>query len=659
MALSLSNFLYLSLLYSFVVAETRVYDFDIGWVEANPDGKHTRPVIGINGQWPIPRIEANVGDTVVVNTKNSLGNRTESLHFHGLFQNGTTHMDGAARVSQCPIPSGSTFTYNFTVNQPGTYWYHSHVDGQYPDGLRGPLIVHDPDNPFKDDYDQELVLTLSDWYHDLMPGLISSFLSVTNPTGAEPVPQSALMNDTQNLQIPVEPNKTYFIRIINMAAFAAQYFWIEGHSFEIVEVDGVYTDPMEADMIYMTAAQRYGILVTTKNSTDENFAIVGSMDTDLFDTIPDGLNPNVTSYLVYSPSSKLPDAATVDGFAPFDDFTLTPHDNTPLLPEPDLSVQLDVKMDNLRDGANYAFFNNLTWTAPVVPTLYTALTAPPSLLTNPSIYGSNTNTYVLPHLGVIEIVINNHDPGKHPFHLHGHTFQTIVRSAEDVGDWDPTNSSNTPFPTSPMRRDTILMRPNGHAVLRFRADNPGVWIFHCHIEWHVDSGLIMTFVEAPEQLRANLSADPAIGVPSDHWDACNANTPPMPYIGNAAGNGALSDAQQVILAGVPASNGSSKRDVDDTAWLDLTGENTQLPPLPSGFTPRGIVALVFSCIAGILGCVVIVWYGLGEVGSVARQKEKRAVERLERETGAEMVGDEPRHTDGGHAGKVAKAVLSR
>ena len=68
-----------------------------------------------------------------------------------------------------------------------------------------------------------------------MPGLIKWFISVANPTGAEPVPDSALMNDTQNLQINVEPGKTYLIHLINMGAFAGQYFWIEGHEFDIVE----------------------------------------------------------------------------------------------------------------------------------------------------------------------------------------------------------------------------------------------------------------------------------------------------------------------------------------------------------------------------------------------------------------------------------------
>ena len=71
------------------------------------------------------------------------------------------------------------------VNQPGTYWYHSHNRGQYPDGFRGPILIHDPASPYASQYDQELVLTLSDWYHKQMPELIPGFLSPTqNPDGA-------------------------------------------------------------------------------------------------------------------------------------------------------------------------------------------------------------------------------------------------------------------------------------------------------------------------------------------------------------------------------------------------------------------------------------------------------------------------------------------
>jgi len=122
-------------------------------------------------------------------------------------------------------------------------------------------------------------MTVSDWYHDQIPDLVTGFISKANPTGAEPVPKSALMNDTQNLKIPVQPGKTYMFRMINVGAFAGQYIWFEGHNMTIVEVDGVYTQPAEAEMIYLSAAQRCSFMVTTKNDTGTNYAIVASMDT--------------------------------------------------------------------------------------------------------------------------------------------------------------------------------------------------------------------------------------------------------------------------------------------------------------------------------------------------------------------------------------------
>lgn len=195
-------------------------------------------------------------------------------------------MDGPAGVTQCEIPPGSSFKYNFTINQPGTYWYHSHVKGQYPDGLRGPLIVHDPQSPFADRYDEEIVMTVSDWYHVQMQNLLPGFINKKNPTGAEPVPNAALLNETQNLTVNVQPGTTYLFRMINIGAFAGQYVWFEGHNISIVEVDGVYTQPTEAEMIYLGSAQRCSFLLTTRNDTSANFPFMASMDTVGFSDCP-------------------------------------------------------------------------------------------------------------------------------------------------------------------------------------------------------------------------------------------------------------------------------------------------------------------------------------------------------------------------------------
>ncbi|KAI5783572.1 Cupredoxin [Geopyxis carbonaria] len=566
-----------SLLWATALAKTVTYDFNITWVQANPDNKFDRRTIGINGKWPIPTIEVNKGDTLVVNMHNQLGDQDTSLHFHGLFQNGTTHMDGPAMVTQCPVGPGQSMKYEFKVDQPGTYWYHSHNKGQYPDGLRGPLIVHDNKDPHKNLYDEEIILTLSDWYHEQLSVLNKQFLSYVNPTGAEPVPESALMNDSQNITLAVKPGKTYLIRMVNMAAFAAQYVWFEDHTMQVVEVDGVYTEPKDAKMLYLTAAQRVSVLLTTKKDASKNFAFQGSMDEDLFDAVPEGLNPNVTGWLMYSDSAPKPTPKEIAEFDPMDDFELVPVDGHELLPEPDLTVTLDVTMNNLGDGINYAFFNDITYVRPKVPTLYTALTTG-EMATNPAVYGVNAHAFVLEHNQIVEIVLNNMDPGKHPFHLHGHNFQVTHRSVEEAGAFDPKNTT-TP-PKVPMRRDVVLAPPNGNVVLRFRADNAGIWLFHCHLEWHLVSGLVTTFVEAPLMLQANQSK-----IPDDHLAACKHLS--IPTAGNAAGN---------------------TKDL-----LDLAGANLSPAPLPEGFTPRGIVALVFSIIAAFIGCGIIAWYGISEV----------------------------------------------
>lgn len=109
-----------------------------------------------------------------------------------------------------------------------------------------------------------------------------------------------------------------------------------------------------------------------------------------------------------------------------------------------------------------------------MPTLYSVLTTGSSA-TDATVYGDYTNSYVLKKGDIVEIVLNNNDPGKHPFHLHGHNFQTVWRGLPNSGSYNGVNE--TAFPTKPMRRDTFMVRPNGNFVVRFKANNPGESFF--------------------------------------------------------------------------------------------------------------------------------------------------------------------------------------
>ncbi|RMD43575.1 hypothetical protein DV735_g1588, partial [Chaetothyriales sp. CBS 134920] len=571
-------------------AKTVEYYFNLTWVSANPDGLSARPVVGINDTWPLPLIEVDKGDQLLVHLHNGLGNKSASIHFHGMYQNGTTNMDGATGVSQCGVPPGSDFTYNFTVNQNGTYWYHCHVDYCYPDGYRQALIVHDDDAYFADDYAEEFTLTMSDWYHELTELIAPDFLSLYNPTGAEPIPQAFLFNDTQNTSLSVEPNTTYLLRLINIGAFVAQYFYIEDHELTIVEIDGVYTEPTTADILYIAVAQRYAVLVTTKNSTDKNYPIVTVADSNLLDGIPSDLQLNNTNWLEYNKDADHPQAVmTVDDASeliPFDDFSLIPADHFPLLPDPDLTVETSIVMANLEDGKGYTFLGNISYTTPTVPTFYTVLSSGNDS-TNEVIYGEFTHPVVLEHNSVVQIILNNEDGGTHPFHLHGHNFQLLSRDPPfnehfyDYADYPtPVNynpDNHTAWPTYPARRDVFVVPPQGSVVIRFVADNPGVWLFHCHIDWHLSQGLAMIFIEAPEQLQAQFPD----GDYADHLAACQAGG--VATTGNAAGN--------------------------SKDFLDLDGQPAQVGWIASGFTTRGIVALVFSAINAVLGMTFIAVYG--------------------------------------------------
>lgn len=201
-----------------------------------------------------------------------------------------------------------------------------------------------------------------------------------------------------------------------------------------------------------------------------------------------------------------------------------------------------------------------------MPSLFTALTTGASA-TNPLVYGVNANAYVLKKGEVVEIVINNFDDGVHPMHIHGHSVQlvarapgvyvpsaTSVRSHHNHGKDGQSKSSSdimgyngdtSKMPSSPMRRDTWMVADMGYTVLRFVANNPGVWFLHCHMDWHLSAGLAVTLIEAPLELQKTQK------IPAAWKDSCKAQG--LPIAGNAAGN--------------------------TKDFLDLTGANTVCPPL--------------------------------------------------------------------------------
>ncbi|KAI0287698.1 Cupredoxin [Russula brevipes] len=336
---------------------------------ANPDGLYERRVVGVNGTWPPPPIDVTTNDTLVVHTLNSLS-EPSSLHHHGMFFNASTWFDGAQSVSQ----------------------WESHS------------------------YDAEYTVILGDWYHAEHSTLLKHFISIANPGGAEPVPgqpdlllyaagfrvspplfcpltDSALIYFAQNgsylgpvsgtspssvtshvgfnknATLPFEPGKTYRLRIVNTSAFAAFFFWIDGHDMRIIEADGTDVEESPIDLLSLTVAQRYSLLVTARNDSSSNWAIHANMDTDMFDTVPGVFSPaNITASITYNSSAPVTDLGVVGTYHDVNDTALVPVVVQPMLPV-DRTIELEVSFDTMTDGTNRAMFNQISYQSPLVPTV--------------------------------------------------------------------------------------------------------------------------------------------------------------------------------------------------------------------------------------------------------------------------------------------------
>jgi iron transport multicopper oxidase len=264
----------------------------------------------------------------------------------------------------------------------------------------------------------------------------------------------------------------------------------------------------------------------------------------------------------------------VDAYQDLDDTALVPVVVEPMLPT-DRTVELVVSFETMDDGTNRALFNEVSYHTPLVPTALSVLTLG-SNATVATAYG--TGGIVLDHLSAVQIIVKNGDTGKHPLcvllllhgmnehlnlnysHIHGHKVQ-LVNRAQNYSSTDPTlNPPIVEGQANPMRRDTIQVPPGASVALRVVADNPGTWLFHCvypslsfshasadhntgHIEWHLEAGLAVTFVEAPLEMqqRAISMQAPPYSLPQQ----CLAQN--LPASGNAAGHASTTDLSGLQL----------------------------------------------------------------------------------------------------------------
>jgi len=292
---------------------TRRYTFNVTQSTAALDG-FLRPVLAINGQIPGPLIEANEGDRLEITVLNYMDIGL-TIHWHGLYQNGSNWEDGVTGVTQCPIPpNGGNYTYKFNLDgQFGTFLYHSHHQNLMADGISGPLIVHSPRDPLKRyrDFDQDVVLVLADWYHNTSSEIVEHMLSEAGYFGtpAAPGANSALMNGVgewncsaasraqQCQQVNSPPEFTFKagdkirFRLINAGAHAMFFYSVDQHTLNVTEADatGVYGPPA-LHRVWLHNGQRYSVVINTKEAdAGKSFYMRATMDSDCWAWVPNDI----------------------------------------------------------------------------------------------------------------------------------------------------------------------------------------------------------------------------------------------------------------------------------------------------------------------------------------------------------------------------------
>lgn len=540
-----SLFLFLSLP-ALSRASTRRHEWEISYQFKSPDCVR-KLAATINGQSPGPTIRATQGDTLVVRVKNSLATENLAIHWHGIRQIGTPWADGTEGVTQCPILPGDAFAYTFVVDRPGTYIYHAHYGMQRSAGLYGMLVVaaggDGGDEPFA--YDAEHHVLLNDWWHNSTHEQAAGLASVPFVWVGEP--HSLLINGrgrfdcaaaagTCNATLPecaapvfaVAQGKTYRFRIASITSLSALNFEIEGHAMTVVEADGHYVKPFVVKNLNIYSGETYSVLIKADQDPNRNYWLASNVVSRKPGTTtgtavlsysggrssprrppptapPTGPAWNDTAYRLQQSVATVAHPAHIEAPPPVADRTI-----------------LLLNTQNKIDGRIRWALNNVSFVLPHTPYLVAMkrglLAAfdqrtPPETYAHQGydIYGVQANPnatisdglYRLEFGSVVDVVLQNanmlapNSSETHPWHLHGHDFWVL---GYGIGRFDPAVHPASYNLKDPILKNTVAVHPYGWTALRFKADNPGVWAFHCHIEAHFFMGMGVIFEEGVERV---------------------------------------------------------------------------------------------------------------------------------------------------------------
>ena len=417
--------------------------------------------IGYNGTSPGPILRMREGQPVTVEVINDT-DVPELVHWHGLLI--PSEVDGSEEECTPAVEAHGRRVYQFTPRPAGTRWYHTHTmamddlhRGSYT-GQFGFLMIESGQNPGH--YDQEVFLALRDWEpfftSELMdtdeqnqkwPQTERPAVLDTRPNGLEVSAALYSINDKAlgaGEPIRVKPGQRVLMHILNASAIENRALALPGHQFMILALDGnPVPTPRAIDQLFIGPGERIDAYVEMNNP---GVWILGAPEDDI-------RNAGLGVVIEYASQRRQPQ--WIAPGPPSWDYTLFGHSPAPpKANEPERKI-IDLRFEKLPRGRGP--FN--------------------SFLVNGKEY-PHEQEFVLRQGMPYRLIMRNRTDDAHPLHLHRHVFELVEIYGKS---------------TAGILKDTVVAPYYGRAVVDFVADQPGLTLFHCHIQQHMDFGFKALF----------------------------------------------------------------------------------------------------------------------------------------------------------------------
>ncbi len=415
-------------------------------------------VWAFNQQVPGPLLRYRQGEKLSLIVENQLPQQT-TVHWHGLRI--PIGMDGVPFLSQIPIAPGETFHYEFELKDAGTFWYHPHVASseQVGRGLRGVLIV-DEIEPIA--VDRDIVWVLDDWRLDSQAQIVPFESNMRDASHNGRIGNVVTVNGDISENFDVAPGERLRLRLVNVAnarTFALQF---QGLKPWIIALDGHPLDPIhpENDLVVLGAGQRADLILDISGSPGDTSVVMDQAFRPNFDYELKRLvrTDQVHNLREFHPGRLTDNPVSLPNLASAERRSLVFEGGAM---GSMTSANMNGEEQSIRDLVNMG----KVWALNGM--------VPDDVHFDPPMFQLKLNqSYVFD--------IENRTAWEHPIHLHGHVFQIISRNGVRL--------------QNPPVRDTVLMQPEERVEIAFVADNPGKWMFHCHVLEHQSAGMI-TVVE--------------------------------------------------------------------------------------------------------------------------------------------------------------------